>query len=68
MGAGLSRLAPDLAFPMPTKKPFFPNLRPMKKVVTPTGDVLVRKTCKRGNEFMGQTRYQKCLEKKVKAK
>jgi hypothetical protein len=25
---------------MPTNKPFFPNLRPVKKVVTPQGEVL----------------------------
>jgi hypothetical protein len=25
---------------MPTNRPFFPNLRPVKKVVTPQGEVL----------------------------
>lgn len=35
----------------PTNKPFFPNLKEVKKVVTPQGDVLVRKMCKCGAEF-----------------
>jgi hypothetical protein len=30
---------------MPINKPFFPNLRPVKKVVTPQGEVLIRKEC-----------------------
>jgi len=50
---------------MPTK-PFFPNLREVKKV-----KVLIRKTCKCGNEFMGpakQTQCEKCLEKQAKRK
>jgi hypothetical protein len=38
---------------MPVNKPFFPNQRPVKKVVTPQGEILIRKECKRGNEFMG---------------
>jgi hypothetical protein len=52
-------------------RPFFPNLRPVKKVVTPQGEILIRKECKCGNEFMGtagQTRCEKCLEKKGKRK
>jgi hypothetical protein len=56
---------------MPTNKPFFPNLREVKKVVTPEGDVLIRKTCKCGAEFMGtatQIRCEKCLAKKAKRK
>ena len=56
---------------MPTNKPFFPNLRPVKKVVTPKGEVLIRKECACGSEFMGpanQTRCEKCLTKKVKRK
>ena len=56
---------------MPVNKAFFPNLRPVKKVITPKGEVLIRKECKCGNEFMGpaaQTRCEKCLEKKVKRK
>jgi hypothetical protein len=56
---------------MPTNKPFFPNLRPVKKVITPKGDVLIRKECKCGNEYMGpaaQTSCEKCLAKKVKRK
>jgi hypothetical protein len=56
---------------MPTNKPFFPNLREVKKVVTPRGDVLVRKTCKCGAEFMGtatQMKCEKCLAKKAKRK
>jgi hypothetical protein len=55
----------------PTNKPFFPDLRPVKKVVTPKGEVLIRKECKCGNEFMGpasQTRCEKCLAKKAKRK
>jgi hypothetical protein len=27
---------------MPTNKPFFPNLRPVKKAVTPQGEILIR--------------------------
>jgi hypothetical protein len=52
---------------MPSDKPFFANLPEIKKVITPTGEVLVRKKCKCGAEFMGkadQTRCEKCLEKK----
>jgi len=56
---------------MPTNKPFFPNLRPVKKVVTPQGQLLIRKECKCGREFVGparQTRCEQCLAKKVKRK
>jgi hypothetical protein len=56
---------------MPTNKPFFPNLREVEKVIRPIGEVLIRKTCKCSNEFMGiaaQTRCEKCLAKKVKLK
>ncbi len=56
---------------MPTNKPFFPNLRPVKKVVTPQRETLVRKECKCRNEFLGpatQTRCEKCLAKKAKRK
>jgi hypothetical protein len=56
---------------MPTNKPFFPNLPEVKKVITPKGEVLIRKKCKCGNEFMGradQTKCEKCLGKKVKQK
>jgi hypothetical protein len=56
---------------MPTNKPFFPNLRPVKKVVTPKGEVLIRKECASGNEFMApaaQMRCEKCLAKKAKRK
>ena len=56
---------------MPTNKPFFRDLRQPKKVITPQGEILVRKTCKCGTEFMGsetQTRCEKCLEKKAKRK
>ena len=52
---------------MPTNKPFFPNLRPVKKVVTPQGEMLIRKECKCGNEFMGpatQTRCENALRRK----
>ena len=31
---------------MPSNKPFFSNLRPVKKVVTPKGEILIRKECK----------------------
>jgi hypothetical protein len=51
---------------MPVNRPFFPNLRPVKKVITPEGETLVRKECKCGNEFMGpatRTRCEKCLAK-----
>jgi hypothetical protein len=54
---------------MPVNKPFFHDLRQPKKVVTPKGEVLVRKTCKCGNEFMGrvdQARCEKCVAKKRK--
>jgi hypothetical protein len=57
--------------PMPSNKPFFPNLRPVKKVVTPQGEILIRKECKCGNEIMGpetQKQCEKCLEKKSKRK
>jgi hypothetical protein len=30
---------------MPTNKPFFPNLRPVKKALTPQGQLLIRKEC-----------------------
>jgi hypothetical protein len=56
---------------MPTNKPFSPNLRPVKKVITSKGKILIRKECKCGNEFMGtaaQTRREKCLAKKAKRK
>ena len=56
---------------MPSNKPFFPNLRPVKKVVTPQGEILIRKECECGNEFMGaaaQTRCEKCFAKKAKRK
>jgi hypothetical protein len=56
---------------MPINRPFFPNLRPVKKVITPQGEVLTRKECMCGNEFMGaatQTRCKKCLAKKAKRK
>jgi hypothetical protein len=56
---------------MPSDKPVFANLPEIKKVITPTGEVLVRKKCKCGAEFMGkadQTRCEKCLEKKAKRK
>jgi hypothetical protein len=54
---------------MPTNKPFFPNLRPVKKVVTPKGEVLIRKECGCGNEFpAAQMRCEKCLAKKAKRK
>ena len=51
---------------MPTNKPFFPNLRPVKKVVSPKGQMLIRKECRCGNEFWGratQTRCEKCIAK-----
>ena len=54
---------------MPSDKPFFHDLRPPKKVITPQGEVLIRKECKCGNEFMGpadQTRCDECLAKKAK--
>jgi hypothetical protein len=38
---------------MPINRPLFPNLRPVKKVVTPKGEVLIRKECKCGNKFLG---------------
>jgi hypothetical protein len=56
---------------VPSDKPFFHDLRQPKKVVTPKGEVLIRKVCKCGNEFMGpetQTQCDKCLEKKAKRK
>jgi hypothetical protein len=56
---------------MPNNHPFFPNLRPVKKVITPKDEVLTRKECKSGNEFLGpasQTRCEKCLAKKAKRK
>jgi flavin reductase (DIM6/NTAB) family NADH-FMN oxidoreductase RutF len=37
----------------PTNKPFFPDLRPVKKVVNPQGELLIQKECKCGNEFLG---------------
>ena len=37
---------------MPTNRPFFPNPRPVKKVVTPQGEVLVRKECRCGKETL----------------
>ena len=51
---------------MPTNKLFFPNLRPVKKVVTPQGEILIRKVWKCGDEFMGtatRTRCEKCLRR-----
>ena len=42
-----------------------------QKLFTPEGEVLIRKQCKCGNEFVGtaaQTRCEKCLEKKAKRK
>jgi hypothetical protein len=56
---------------MPSNRPFFPNLQPVKEVITPEGQTLIRKVCKCGNEYMGpaaQTRCEKCLAKKVKRK
>ena len=56
---------------MPVNKPFFHDLRPVKKVITPKGEVLVRKVCKCGKEFMGaadQTRCEECAAKKAKPK
>ena len=56
---------------MPINKPFFPDIRPVKKVVTPQGEMLVRKECKCGKEFMGttdQTRCEECAAKKAKRK
>jgi hypothetical protein len=56
---------------MPSDKPFFHDRRQPKKVITPKGEVLIRKTCKCGVEFMGradQTKCEKCLEKKAKRK
>ena len=56
---------------MPINKPFFPDFRPAKKVITPNGEVWIRKTCKCGNEFLGsatRTQCEKCLEKKSKRK
>jgi hypothetical protein len=53
---------------MPINKPFFPNLPEVKKVITPTGEVLIRKECKCGNEFMGpatQMRCEKCRAKRL---
>jgi hypothetical protein len=55
--------------PVPTNKRFFPNLRPVKKVITPQGEILISKVCKCGNGFMGsatQMRCEKCLAKKRK--
>ncbi len=37
---------------MPTSKPFFPHLSAVKKVITPKREVLIRKTCKCGAEYM----------------
>jgi hypothetical protein len=45
---------------MPTNKPFFPDLRPVKKVITPTGEVFIRKECKCGREFMGRANQTRC--------
>ncbi len=56
---------------MPINKPFFPDIRPVKKAGTPKGEVLVRKECKCGKEFMGtagQTRCEECAAKRVKRK
>jgi hypothetical protein len=55
----------------PTNNPFFHDLPQPKKVVTPKGEVLIRKTCKFGSEFMGrahQPRCEKCAAKKVERK
>jgi hypothetical protein len=38
---------------MPSDKPFFHDLRQPKEVITPQDEVLIRKTCKCGSEFMG---------------
>ena len=56
---------------MPIDKPFYPDARPGKKVITPKGEVLIRKECKCGKEFVGaanQTRCNECAAKKVKRK
>ena len=56
---------------MPVNKPFLRDLRQPKKVITPQGEILVRKTCKCGAEFMGtatQKQCEKCLAKKAKRK
>jgi hypothetical protein len=49
----------SLGLLMPTDKPFFPNLRPVKKVVTPQGEILTRKECQCGREFMGRAKKAK---------
>jgi hypothetical protein len=57
--------------PMPSDKPFFHDLRQPKKVITVQGEMLVRKECRCGQEFMAradQTKCKKCLEKKAKRK
>ncbi len=48
---------------MPTDEPFFLNLRPVKKVVTPKGQMLIRKECKCGNEFLGPDGARNALRK-----
>jgi hypothetical protein len=52
---------------MPTNKPFFHDLRQPKKVVTPKGEVLIRKTQLR-QRIHGAARCEKCLARKVKRK
>jgi hypothetical protein len=47
---------------MPSNKPFFPNLRPVKKVVTPPGEILVRKECKRCVAEMGYDRGSSLIQ------
>ena len=39
---------------MPTNKPFSPDLRPVKNVITPISETLIRKECTCGREFMGR--------------
>ncbi|MFZ0581705.1 MAG: hypothetical protein WAM23_11280 [Candidatus Acidiferrales bacterium] len=56
---------------MPIDKPFYPDARPVKKVITPKGEVLIRKECKCGKEFVGSANPTRCkerVEKKVKRK
>ena len=56
---------------MPSDKPFFHDLRQPKRVITVQGEVLVRKECRCGQEFMAradQTKCEKCLGKKAKRK
>jgi hypothetical protein len=39
---------------MPSNKPSFPNLRPVKKVVTPQGEILIRKNANAVTSSWGQ--------------